>query len=279
MAVSRRTLEHQGRQRRYTEVTGDNPAPKTETLVLFLHGSLQSGSVARNFTAHTFDALATDSTTVLYPDGVGRHFNDLRRGFSESARTLGIDDVGFLLQLIAAYDPAQVIGCGFSNGGQMLLRMLCEAPSTLAGVALFGSAAPTDDNMICSTERWVPTPILSVQGTADPIVPYDGGLAGISEFNRGKHVRRSTPLAFSPGLTTRASTRRPGPSRGCASIDSQAQHRSSCGRSRAWATSCPPRSASTPASAPAPTMSSARSWSGSSSRSSSRRRGAGGRTR
>ncbi|TVS28615.1 alpha/beta hydrolase family esterase [Corynebacterium sanguinis] len=186
MAVSRRTLEHQGRQRRYTEVTGDNPAPKTETLVLFLHGSLQSGSVARNFTAHTFDALATDSTTVLYPDGVGRHFNDLRRGFSESARTLGVDDVGFLLQLIAAYDPARVIGCGFSNGGQMLLRMLCEAPATFAGVALFGSAAPTDDNMICSTERWVPTPILTVQGTADPIVPYDGGLAGISEFNRGK---------------------------------------------------------------------------------------------
>ncbi|EEI17913.1 alpha/beta hydrolase family esterase [Corynebacterium lipophiloflavum] len=186
MSITRRTLDHQDRQRRYIEVTGENPVPHPETLVLFLHGSLQSGSVARNFTANTFDALATDTTTVLYPDGVGRHFNDLRRGLTESARTLGVDDVGFLKTLISIYDPARVIGCGFSNGGQMLLRMLCEAPATLAGVALFGSAAPTDDNMICSTERWVPTPILCVQGTADPIVPYNGGLAGISEFNRGK---------------------------------------------------------------------------------------------
>ena len=186
MSVTRRTLEHGGHQRRYLEVTAERPAPSVKTLVVFLHGSLQSGSVARNFTANTFDALASDTTTVLYPDGVGRHFNDLRSGFHESARTLGVDDVGFLTTLVEIYSPERVIGCGFSNGGQMLLRLLFEAPTTLDGAALFGSAMPTEDNLICSTEHYVPTPILAVQGTADPIVPYLGGLAGIGESNRGE---------------------------------------------------------------------------------------------
>ncbi|WP_165164958.1 alpha/beta hydrolase family esterase [Corynebacterium qintianiae] len=188
MTVARRTLAHQGRERRYIEVAhGASP----DTLVLFLHGSLQSGSVARNFTANTFDALASATTTVVYPDGVGRHFNDLRRGFNESARTLGIDDVGFLTSLIDSYGASRVIGCGFSNGGQMLLRMLFDAPATLDGVALFGSAMPADGNLICSPANYVPTPILSVQGTGDPIVPYHGGDAGIAESNRGE--TRSAP--------------------------------------------------------------------------------------
>ncbi|SDL92606.1 polyhydroxybutyrate depolymerase [Corynebacterium mycetoides] len=182
MSATRRTLHHQGRTRRYIEVSsGADP----HTLVLFLHGSLQSGSVARNFTGHTFDQLASETTTVVYPDGVDRHFNDLRRDFGESARTLGVDDVGFLTELIRLYSPSRVIGCGFSNGGQMLLRMLFDAPRTLDGVALFGASAPAPGNTLCAEDNWVPTPILTVQGTADPIVPYGGGVAGIAESNRG----------------------------------------------------------------------------------------------
>lgn len=183
ISATRRELEHQGRARRYIEVACQ--PDRTETLVVLLHGSLQSGSVARNFTARTFDALASETTTVVYPDGVGHHFNDLRAGLRESARTLGVDDVGFLTRLIGTYSPTRVIGCGFSNGGQMLLRMLFDAPAAFHGVALFGSPVPTDDNLICSTAGYVATPVLSVQGTADPIVPYGGGEAGIGESNRG----------------------------------------------------------------------------------------------
>lgn len=185
MHVERRTLAHDGRTRRWVEVTdGDY-----DTLVVFLHGSLQSGTVARNFTANTFDALSARSCAVIYPDGVDRHFNDLRVGFNESARTLGIDDVGFLTTLISLYDVPRVIGCGFSNGGQMLLRMLVEVPGALHGAALFGASVPTEGSSAPPTSEWHriwrPTPIVSVQGTADPIVPYDGGEAGLGDANRG----------------------------------------------------------------------------------------------
>ncbi len=185
--VNRRTIEHDGMQRRFTEVLPDTPAPDAP-VILFLHGSLQSGSVARRFTGNTFDALADRGCTVIYPDGVDRHFNDHRVGFQEKARQLLIDDTSFLSSLIPrSHGP--VIGCGFSNGGAMIQRFALERPGVLDGIACFGSAWPTDDNLLpeiaALIPNWAPTPVLCVQGTADPLVPYEGGSSGIGDANRG----------------------------------------------------------------------------------------------
>lgn len=174
-------------QRRFTEVLPDDPADDAP-VILFLHGSLQSGSVARRFTGNTFDALADRGCIVLYPDGVDRHFNDHRVGFQEKARQLLIDDTSFLSSLLPPTN-GPVIGCGFSNGGAMIQRFALERPGVLDGIACFGSAWPTDDNLLpelaALTGNWAPTPVLCVQGTADPLVPYDGGQSGIGKANRG----------------------------------------------------------------------------------------------
>ena len=187
MIVNRRTIEHDGMQRRFTEVLPDDPADDAP-VILFLHGSLQSGSVARRFTGNTFDALADLGCIVLYPDGVDRHFNDHRVGFQEKARQLLIDDTSFLSSLLPP-TTGPVIGCGFSNGGAMIQRFALERPGVLDGIACFGSAWPTDDNLLpelaALTGNWVPTPVLCVQGTADPLVPYNGGPSGIGTANRG----------------------------------------------------------------------------------------------
>lgn len=171
----KRSLVVGGRDRTWTQIDGD-----PNTAIIFLHGSRQSGSVARNFTDRQFEGLGP---TVLYPDGVGRHFNDLRTGLQESARTENVDDVAFISELMRPFDT--VIGCGFSNGGQMWLRMLFDAPVAPAAVALFGASMPTESNTLPVGE-FSPTPILAVQGTADPLVPYDGGVAGLSGMNRGE---------------------------------------------------------------------------------------------
>lgn len=174
-------------ERRFTEVLPDDPADDAP-VILFLHGSLQSGSVARRFTGNTFDALADRGCIILYPDGVDRHFNDHRVGFQEKARQLLIDDTSFLSTLLPP-SGGPVIGCGFSNGGAMIQRFALERPGVLDGIACFGSAWPTDDNLLpeiaALTPNWVPTPVLCVQGTADPLVPYDGGPSGLGNANRG----------------------------------------------------------------------------------------------
>lgn len=176
--MERRELTCGGRTRTWLEVPGD-----PETLLVVLHGSLQSANVMRNFTSRQFEELGP---TVVYPDGVSRHFNDLRTGLAEETRRLGVDDVGFITKLVEHYTPERIIGAGFSNGGQMVLRMLFDAPGLLTGAALFGASMPTEDNTAVDTSNYLPTPVVSVQGTADPLVPYEGGVAGINDNNRGE---------------------------------------------------------------------------------------------
>ncbi|OHR24066.1 PHB depolymerase family esterase [Corynebacterium sp. HMSC034A01] len=176
--MERHALVHQGHERRWIEVPGDATA-----LLVVLHGSLQSGNVLRNFTDRTFEGLGP---TVVYPDGVKHHFNDLRAGFNEDARRMRIDDVGFLIKLVERYSADTVIGCGFSNGGQMIMRLLFDAPGLLTGAATFGASMPTADNTLTTADNYQPTKLLAVQGTKDKLVPYDGGIAGIGGNNRGE---------------------------------------------------------------------------------------------
>lgn len=175
--MERHALVHQGHERRWIEIPGN-----ADALLLVLHGSLQSSNVMRNFTDRTFEGLGP---TVVYPDGIKHHFNDLRAGFNEDERRMRIDDVGFLTQVVEHYG-LPTIGCGFSNGGQMIMRLLFDAPGLLTGAATFGASMPTEDNTLTTTDNYQPTKLLAVQGTEDKLVPYKGGVAGIGGNNRGE---------------------------------------------------------------------------------------------
>ncbi|AKK11841.1 alpha/beta hydrolase family esterase [Corynebacterium uterequi] len=187
-------LDDQDRPRRYLLI---EPAPQAEPqrrpIVLFFHGSQQSANVARAFTGHTFDALASRGALVVYLDGIHHHFNDARRDLDETTRHQRIDDVGFARrvvdQLIAENDgdPERVYACGFSNGGHLIFRMLLEAPGFLAGAAVFGATLPTEDNLVHELRglRPAPTPLLLIHGRQDPISPIDGGEVGFAGRRRG----------------------------------------------------------------------------------------------
>lgn len=170
--------------RTYTLVSPDEPAPGAP-LLLFFHGSRQSANVARNFTDHTFDALSERGIRVAYPDGVGRHFNDARLAFDEQTRLRGVDDVAFARDIATDLGAKRVYACGFSNGGQMVLRLLHDAPGLLSGAAAVAASLPTDANLLPGLGTPVPTPFLAIHGTGDPLVPYEGGDAGLSDQRRG----------------------------------------------------------------------------------------------
>lgn len=186
-------LRHGGRERTFVVVT-PRVLPASPRLLFYFHGSLQNGNVARNFTGRTFDAMAARTGTVLiYPDGVERHFNDARLLLGERTRELGIDDVGFTRALVSwavthrGIDPAQVFACGFSNGGQMVIRLLFDAPGLLTGAATFAATLPAPNNLLDGLGTPEPTPYLAIHGTADAIVYYEGGVAGLDhEHLRGE---------------------------------------------------------------------------------------------
>lgn len=204
MPIERRKLTFQERERSYVLVLPKDmptaaavPEPGAEAataapgagaapdLLLFFHGSLQSGNVIRRFTNGTFDALgARHGMIVAYPNGVEQHFNDARAKLPVAARELDIDDVGFTQHLVAQlqeeFGVSRVFACGFSNGGQFVIRLLFDAPGLLDGAAVFASSLGAGDNHATTNpdSAYQPTPVLFLHGTGDPLAPYEGGEAG-----------------------------------------------------------------------------------------------------
>lgn len=142
-------------------------------LVLVLGGF---GNTAESMVQATeFDREAIDGGFVVaYPDGVNQTWN---AGYCcGSAARDGVDDVGFLVAVIdqiqAEYksDPARVFVVGVSNGAMMAYRMGCELSGRIAGVGSVAGAMVLDD---CHPTRAVP--VIEIHGTADPLVPYNGG--------------------------------------------------------------------------------------------------------
>ena len=131
------------------------------------------------------DALAdATNTLIVYPDGIDHHFNDTRANLPVRARELGVDDVAFSTFLIETmqreYATARTFAAGYSNGGQMVLRLLYDAPFTLTRACVFASTLGEGSNHAPThPDGYRPTPLLFIHGTEDPIAPYYGGLAAI----------------------------------------------------------------------------------------------------
>ncbi len=177
--------------------------PPNPPLVFALHGATENGQGMRVSTGYEFERLAeAHGFVVVYPDGYKRHWNDCRRTLLSEAKRLGIDDVGFLLALIdrfrstAGIDPARVFAMGYSNGGYLAYRLAFERPDRFAAIAAVAANLPTDDSSECrKPER--PIAAMILDGTADPIIPYQGGkitLFGFSDRGAVLSARQSAEV-------------------------------------------------------------------------------------
>ncbi len=185
------TIRVGGRDRGYLLYAPARRLAAPPLLVVF-HGSMGSPGTIRIETGYGFDRLADrDGFVLAYPQGHDGNWNDCRRTADFSARRLGVDDVAFFDALVArlvrelGVDPARVYVVGLSNGGHFVYRLALERPDRIAGAAVFAASLPTRDNSICAA-RGRPPPIMIVNGTSDPISPYDGGTVTMFGFgNRG----------------------------------------------------------------------------------------------
>ena len=174
------TIDVGGRRRTLT-VVGAPSSDRARDLVLLLHGSKQDGAAYRRATGGAFDALADGGAVVAYLDGYRGNWNDARRASAFPARREGIDDVGFVRAAVErigvthGIDPSRVFVVGFSNGGQMAMRLVHEVPELLAGAAVIGAGMPTPDGFLFPHAPAHPLPVLLVHGTRDRIAPYRGG--------------------------------------------------------------------------------------------------------
>lgn len=206
------TIDHlallsEGRERSATVVAPDGEhAPKH--LVIMLHGAGGNADRIREFTARGLERrAAVDGWVVAYPEGVQGTWNDCRTSPPYAAKQLAVDDVGFLAELIerlaSRYDlaPENTLVAGFSNGGQMAIRLALERPDLVGTLAVVAAQLPTPDESSCDTE--IPAlRSLWIGGTKDPFIPLRGGLSiGPGGENLGKVLSLSeTVRAFASAI-------------------------------------------------------------------------------
>ena len=156
--------------------------------VLFLHGgnrSMRTAMPPSNTGSAAWPDVADDHGFILIvPNGTdgqtgdafgdGQVWNDCRIGAPASQA----DDVGFLSTLIdwsvaiLGVDEERVYVSGASNGGQMTYRMAVEAGDRIAAIAPFIANQAVGSECLQPNE---PIPVMITVGTADPLVPFDGG--------------------------------------------------------------------------------------------------------
>ena len=177
------TIDINGVTRTFTAQLPDaKPAP----LVIVLHGNTQTGADMAARTSWP-DVARRERFGVVFPDGLNRAWADLRPDTKRAGRAPpgGTDDVGFIVALIEKFvadgsaDPKRVYVTGLSNGGAMTMTMIC------ARADLFAAAASVifnlTDDMAAACHPAKPVPMLMINGTADPLIPYQGG-RGTSRF-------------------------------------------------------------------------------------------------
>jgi polyhydroxybutyrate depolymerase len=146
-------------------------------LVLAFHGRLGSGKQMEKLT--NLSGLADKrGFLVAYPNGVGRSWN-AGHGTGK-AEAQGVDDVKFTARLIDALrqtlnlDGRRVYATGFSNGATLVHRLACELSGKIAAIAAVAGTMAPPIGRTCQPPR--PVAVLQIHGTADPIVPWEGGL-------------------------------------------------------------------------------------------------------
>ena len=181
------TFQHGGRERSYwLQVPPTYDGRKPLPLVLVFHGAGGAGKSTANATLWN-DKADHEGFFVVAPDGTPV-FPDREADFRANPRLwndgsgtgaigrLNIDDVGFVgalvddLQQRLAIDPQRIYATGFSNGAGLTFRLAAEMSTRLAAVAPVASHCRLADP---HPQRAIPT--LYMVGTADPLVPYDGG--------------------------------------------------------------------------------------------------------
>jgi polyhydroxybutyrate depolymerase len=190
-------LDIGGVSRTFTAQLPDNkPAP----LVIVLHGNSQTGADMAARTSWP-QVAKREGFGVVFPDGLNRAWADLRPAGKRTGRAPpeGTDDAAFIVRLAEEFiadgvaDPRRVYVTGISNGAAMAMTMICERADLFAAAASVIMNLTDEFAAACQPSRAVP--FLMMNGTADPLIPYQGG-RGTSRFAVDGFWSTEKTLAF-----------------------------------------------------------------------------------
>lgn len=160
-------------------------------LVFILHGGGGTAKGLIRTTNSRFNQLADEHRFIaVYPNGVEKSWNDGARDTIGVARKLNINDVGFFEKMIEilnseySIDTKNTFVCGISNGGFMAQRLAFEISIKINGIGVIAANLSKVLGKQKLPEK--PVSVIFINGTDDPIVPYNGGEVSVFRKKRGE---------------------------------------------------------------------------------------------
>ena len=189
-----------GRERTFFVYAPAAHAQALVPLVVVLHGGGGTGGGMEWLTRGSFNRIADrEGAVIVYPDGIGKGWNDGRSNDNATASQDGVDDVAWLRALpgiLAAKFPIdleRVYVTGISNGGLMSYRLACDAADVFAAVAPVAANMSVDLAPVCRPVRSISVAIIN--GTDDPVMPWGGGPVKVLWLKRGSVLSTSQTVA------------------------------------------------------------------------------------
>jgi polyhydroxybutyrate depolymerase len=149
-------------------------------VVLLFHGRYGTAAGLEEQTG--FSAIADrEGFVAVYPQGEGRRWSDGRRGedWKDIAFVCAILDT---LDSFCRYDGSRVFASGMSNGAFFCGYLAENRPDLVCSIApVAGGLADPWPGAFSPAE---PVSVLMINGTSDPLVPYEGGEVGYENGRR-----------------------------------------------------------------------------------------------
>lgn len=183
------TLRHDDRDRTYRiHIPSSYVATQPTPVVIAFHG-FSSDAVEQEALSRISQVADEKGFIAVYPFGLNLPEALRQDGGTEDTRSwnaggccgpaqiYGVNDVDFVEKLFAdldkrvCVDTRRTYATGLSNGAFFSYRLACDRAARFAAIA---PVAGSENNVSCNPSR--PVPVMHFHGTADPTIPYDGGV-------------------------------------------------------------------------------------------------------
>ncbi|HEX8460243.1 MAG TPA: poly(3-hydroxybutyrate) depolymerase [Segetibacter sp.] len=159
----------------------NNPVNKKKNSLMFvLHGSGGNGKDMMKSAGSFEEKTKAEGLLVVYPDGYEKYWNECRKAATSTANILNINENVFFAGMIDyvnkrfKINKQQVFAFGVSGGGHMVYKLALTMPGKFKAITAVIANLPDTNNLDCVEARR-PLPVMIINGTADPVNPYNGG--------------------------------------------------------------------------------------------------------
>jgi polyhydroxybutyrate depolymerase len=154
---------------------------KRSNLMFVMHGSGGNGKDMMGSTTKLEQKAKAEDLLLVYPDGYQHYWNECRKAATSTANIENINENAFFDGMINYFsdkyhiNKKKVFAAGMSGGGHMAYKLAMTMPDKIKAVTAVIANLPDTNNMDC-IEVKRPIPIMIINGTADPLNPYNGGM-------------------------------------------------------------------------------------------------------